>query len=91
MLAEDRYLVVTYRHGKAMAAYLHFPDMQSERAARTRKMGPDLVVDFAADGRPIGLEIISPATVTLQDVNEVLRSLNKEAMPEEELAPLKAG
>ena len=88
-MTRDTYLTVTFRHGKSVAGYLHFPCDKHELAAKTKEMRPGLVVDFAADGQPIGLENISPATVTLEEVNEVLLSLNKEEMAEEELAPLK--
>jgi len=90
-MTRDTYLEVTYRQGKPVAAYLYFPGGANAEVARTQKMKPGLVADFAADGRPIGLEIVSPSAVSLQDVNEVLQSLNKEALPEEEFAPLNAG
>jgi hypothetical protein len=34
----------------------------------TEEVSPDLLVDYAADGSPLGLEILSPATVTIERV-----------------------
>ncbi|MFB3890470.1 MAG: DUF2283 domain-containing protein [Phycisphaerae bacterium] len=84
-------LEVSDRHGKALAAYLHLPSKSDDYAATSREAGPGLVVDFAADGRPIGIEIVSPSIVTLDAVNQVLASLNQQTIGEEELAPLLAG
>ena len=47
-------------------------------------------MDFSSTGVPIGLEIVSPATVTTDQVNTVLKKLGLETVTSEELAPLKA-
>ncbi|HUT56743.1 MAG TPA: DUF2283 domain-containing protein [Phycisphaerae bacterium] len=85
------YLEVTYRQGKPLAAYLHLPGRRSDRAARSRKAAPGLVVDYAEDGRAIGIEITSPKSVTLEAVNSILAELHQQALAEEELSPLMAG
>jgi uncharacterized protein YuzE len=47
----------------------------SQTSARTREMGKGLLVDYASNGKPMGLEITSPTTVTMDDVNMVLKDL----------------
>jgi hypothetical protein len=87
----DRSLQVTYRKGRAFSAYLYLSDRTAERSARTEPSEDGLlVVDFAADGRPLGVEITSPQGVTLDRVNELLARLGQPAMAEGEFRPVKA-
>ncbi len=46
------------------------------------------MVDFAADGRPIGLEITAPNRITLEAINRVLVPLGQDEATMAELAPL---
>ena len=58
----ERCLQVTYRKGHPFAAYLYLSRATSERSLRTEATADGLlVVDFAADGNPIGIEITAPA------------------------------
>jgi uncharacterized protein YuzE len=82
------YLEVTFRGGKPWVAYLRLPRQKGDHAAHSREMEPDLVVDFAEDDRPIGVEILSPAEVTPEIINNVLRELGVEPVAQEEFAPL---
>ena len=84
------YLEMTYRQGKAMAGYLYLPRQRGDHAARSQKVDRGLVVDFAQDGRPIGIEIVSPSTATPAAINSRLRQLHQDPLPEEDLAPLAA-
>jgi hypothetical protein len=52
-------------------------------------MAPGILVDFAASGEPIGLEITAPSQVTVEQINAVLRALGLTTLTPEELAPLK--
>ncbi|MCK6475891.1 MAG: DUF2283 domain-containing protein [Phycisphaerales bacterium] len=70
-----RYLEITFRGGKPFAAYLYLPRKDGDQAQGTRELAPGIIADFAADGRPIGLEFLSPASVTAQAVNAALRQL----------------
>jgi hypothetical protein len=54
-------------------------------------MSPGLVVDFAASGSPLGIEITAPSVVTLEDVNQVLASLSLPPASWDEVKPLMAG
>lgn len=87
---KGRYLEVTYRDGKPLAAYLYLPRGAGQKSERTEKAAPGILVDFAADGAPIGLELPSPTDVTAGDVNRVLEMLGLKAMAPAELEPLRA-
>jgi uncharacterized protein YuzE len=82
------YLEVTYRRGKALAAYLYLPRQPGDRAEHSEPIDDVLVVDRTADGRPIGIEILDPRGVTLDQLNELLRDLHQAEMEGSELAPL---
>lgn len=86
---KEAYLEVTYRHGRPIAGYLYLPRQGTEKSARTERLGPGLLVDFDASGRPIGIEILSP-TVSAEAVNEVIEKLGLDQLPAEALAPLRA-
>lgn len=87
---KQRYLEVTYRKGKPLAAYLYLPREIGARAARTENGGPGLRVDYDASGKPIGLEIIAPSAVTIADVNAVLGRIGVAQLAAEDWAPLRA-
>ena len=87
---KGRYLEVTYRDGRPLAAYLYLPRSGKPRCVRTERAGPGILVDYAADGTPIGIELPVPTEVTANDVNRVLEKLGLSAMAPEELAPLRA-
>jgi len=83
-------LQVTYKGGKPLAAYLSLGYNGKRAVARTEEVSPDLLVDFAADGLPLGLEILSPGTVTVERVWAVFDHLGLERPPASELSPLPA-
>ena len=87
---QSSYLEVTYREGRAIAAYYYLPRKARDRAVKSRKEELGLVVDFARDGRPIGIEITAPSAVTLAAMNRVLRKLNVRPMQKVDLSPLRA-
>ncbi len=88
---KDRYLEVTYRKGKALAAYLYLRRGLVEKSARTEQAAPGILLDVSASGDPIGLEITAPDHVTADQVNNVLAKLGLPMLSPEELAPLPAG
>ena len=87
---KGRYLEVTYRDGRPLAAYLYLPRSGKPKSVRTERAAPGILVDYAADGAPIGLELPVPTEVTANNVNRVLEKLGLGAMAPEELAPLHA-
>ncbi|HLL88518.1 MAG TPA: hypothetical protein VK324_04390 [Tepidisphaeraceae bacterium] len=83
------YLEVTYRAGKALAAYLYLDRRAGDRAARTVPASAGLLIDHAPDGRAIGIEITSPSTVTADALNAALASASHPPATPADLAPLK--
>ena len=84
------YLEVTYRKGRPLAAYLYLPRLNGESSARTETADGGLVVDYAADGRPIGIEITSPSQFDLADLNALLARIGQPPIQSRDLAPLVA-
>jgi hypothetical protein len=87
---ESAYLNVTFRGGKPLAAYYYLTDRRGQRSYRSRKAPPGLVVDYARNGEPLGIEIISPRTITMAAINRVLRELELPLVTRAELRPLRA-
>lgn len=87
---KEPYLEVTYRHGQALAAYLYLPRGARAKSVRTRRVNPGLIIDFAANGEPVGVEITAPAQVTIISLNRVLRELGCAPIRRIDLAPLRA-
>jgi uncharacterized protein YuzE len=87
---KDRYLEVTFRKGKPLAAYLYLPRKPGSKSVRSEKAGRGIVVDFGEDGEAIGLEITAPGAVTVEDINEVLGRIGQARSSSEELAPVAA-
>ena len=86
----DRYLEITFRKGKPLAAYLYLSRKSGVKSIRTQPLRAGLLVDYGPDEQPIGLEITAPGHVTIEQINEALQSLDIAPMDNEELAPLKA-
>ena len=84
------YLEVTFRKGRPLAAYYYLPRQPGDKSVRTRRVEPGLVIDFAKSGRPIGIEISTPAKFSMVALNRVLRELGFSAATRGELAPLLA-
>jgi hypothetical protein len=82
------YLEFTYRDGKPFAGYLYLPRRAGDTAERTEEAEAGLLVDFAPDGRPIGVEITSPSVTTLETINRVLKSLGLDSVTDRDLSPL---
>ena len=87
---KDRYLEVTFRNGKLIAAYLYLPRRPGDVSVRTERQPDGLLIDFAADNRAIGIEIASPSRVSLDAINMALDYVHQEPATPEELAPLAA-
>lgn len=87
---KDLYLEVTFRHGRALAAYLYLPRQPGEKSVRTKRVEPGLVIDFGPGGTPIGIEITAPGLISLKAVNHVLAELGLPPVEPADLAPLLA-
>lgn len=86
----EPYLEVTYRHGRPLAAYFYLPRRAGEKSVRTRRVAPGLILDVAADGRPIGIEITAPTRLRVTALNRVLRAFGLAPLTRADLAPLRA-
>ncbi|MCY3019467.1 MAG: DUF2283 domain-containing protein [Planctomycetota bacterium] len=81
------YFEITYRDGRPLAAYLYLPRQAGDTSARTVRAAHGLLVDWSADGRPIGIEILSPARLTLEQLNDVLAGLSLQPLAARDLPP----
>lgn len=86
----EPYLEVTFRHGRAIAAYYYLPREAGQKSVRTRRVEPGLVIDFASDGRPIGIEITAPSKLSVASLNAVLKDIGCPVATQADLAPLVA-
>ena len=84
----QRYLQVTYRNGRPLAAYLYLPRKMGDKSVRSVKCEGGLVLDYAADGRPIGIEITAPQSMTLDALNRALLAAQMEPIAATEIQPL---
>ena len=68
----ERSLQITYRKGRAFAAYLYFPHAAGENSVKTQASSDGLlVVDYAADGRALGVEITFPDENESKPISEL--------------------
>jgi cation transport regulator ChaC len=84
------YLEVTFRDGRPMAAYFYLPRKPRQRVHRSVPTQPGLVIDFARNGQPIGIEITAPTKLSVAALNRVLRRLGQSTVSRDDLAPLRA-
>ncbi len=84
----SRFLEVSYRSGQPFAAYFHLPRRDGDRAERSVKAGDGLVVDLAADGRAIGIEITSPARFEVEKLNRALAQFGSAPDTRADVAPI---
>ena len=85
---DERYLEVCFRKGRILAAYLYLPRGSDDRVESTEEVSPGLLLDRDATGRPMGLEILSPAATSLSRINDVLSGLRQPLLEAGEVAPL---
>lgn len=84
------YLEVTYRVGRPFAAYYYLPRRRPSKSVRTRRVEPGLVIDYAASGLPLGIEITAPSKLSMAALNRVLKDLGCAPLKREDFSPLRA-
>ena len=84
---KSSYLEVTFRRGRPLAAYLYLARAPGDRSDHVEPAGSGLLVDYTADGKPIGIEITAPAQVGSAELNRVLGRLHAPAVTDEDIAP----
>jgi uncharacterized protein YuzE len=85
-----RYLEVTFRNGRAFAAYLYLPRPTGAKAVRTTDAGRGVKIDYDAGGTPIGIEITAPSAITAAELSAILQSIGIDQLEPGEWAPLAA-
>jgi len=86
-MSSQRYLETTYRNGRPFSAYYYLPRVGNETVAVSRLSG-NLVIDFAADGRPIGIEMPGVVDTTAAELRVALAAAGMPQAAEDELRPL---
>lgn len=81
-------LQITYRKREPFAAYIYLARTLGQKSARTEEIGPELLVGYATDGTPIGIEIVSPGYVSVEEIYEAFDKLGLGRPSPGELAPL---
>ena len=71
-----------------IAAYYYLPRRPGQRSVRTKRVEAGLLVDYARGGRPIGVEITAPGTLSVAAFNRVLRELGFRSVKRADMAPL---
>lgn len=84
------YLEVTFRRGRPLAAYLYLPCESGDKSDHVVQAGSGLLVEYTADGKPIGIEITAPTQVGIMALNRVLAGLHAPALTHDDIAPLRA-
>jgi hypothetical protein len=84
----SRYLEITYRRGRPVAAYFYLPRNPGDISSRTAPDEQGLITDYTADGRAIGIEITSPQNVTLAAFNSALAAAQQSPATPDDIAPL---
>ena len=83
-------LQITYRKGKPFAAYIYLSRRNGQKSVRTEAISEDLLIDYAQDETPLGIEIVSPGMVSIDEIQAVFDRLRIGRPPRIELEPLKA-
>jgi len=80
-------LQITYRKGRFLAAYLSLLRRAGDKSVRTLVREP-FVVDFAADGRALGVEIFDRPKALLNKLNAVLDEIGVKPLTKVDVAPI---
>ena len=83
-------LQVTYQDGKPFAAYIYLSGSPGQKVDRTEEVVPELLVDYSSDGTPLGIEIVSPGFIQIEEIVELFDRLGIGRPDPRELAPLRA-
>jgi len=82
-------LEISYRDGRPRLGYLNLAD-PSEKSEHCRRVSPEMVIDINKEGRLIGIELLDPARVTLEAINDILKKYEIEPLKESDVAPILA-
>jgi len=85
-----RGIEVTFVGDRPLGAYLTLRPTLPGGVHRSEEICEGIVVDYAEDGGPLGVEVYLPGAVTRDRLNAVLADLGAAALSEDEFAPLAA-
>ncbi len=83
-------LQVTYRQGRPFAAYIYLHAGPAQNSARSERVSSEVLIDYSADGTPLGIEIISPEHVSFDEINAAFDRMGLARPEPSELEPLRA-
>lgn len=81
-------MTISFMRGRPYAGYLYLESHRADKSANTKEMRAGLVVDFNADGQPLGVEILRFDATVVADLVELLGELGVDPMPSGELGQL---
>jgi hypothetical protein len=87
---KEAYLEVTFRRGRALAAYYYLPRRAGQKSHRTVRLESGLLADLDKSGKPIGIEITAPGKTSLAALNRVLGEYGVDSLSRADLRPLRA-
>ncbi|HUT34464.1 MAG TPA: DUF2283 domain-containing protein [Planctomycetota bacterium] len=79
---------VTYRKGKPFAAYLHLGDGRPQQSCRTEEIRPGVLADIVQTGELLGIEFLSPGSVTAEDLQGIICRLPGAQLCSVDLMPI---
>jgi uncharacterized protein YuzE len=85
---KDRYLEVTFRNEKSLAAYIYLSHKDSEYSEHTEKIRDGIIADFNYENQIIGIEITEPLNVSMKEINDILSNYRISPMTEKQWGPL---
>jgi len=89
-MVKHPFLEVTYRKGKPFAGYLYLSDARPRVPCRTEEVRPGVLIDIGDDGEPLGIEFLSPGSVTLDDLRAIEARLSGAHLEWQDLSPILA-
>jgi len=89
-MVKHPFLEVTYRKGKPFAGYLYLSDARPRVPCRTEEVRPGVLIDIGDDGEPLGIEFLSPGSVTLDDLRAIEAHLRGAHLEWQDLSPILA-
>jgi uncharacterized protein YuzE len=81
---------VTYRKGKPFAAYIYLGHHPGQKSARTEQVSDEVLIDYSTDGSPLGIEIVSPGFVSVDEINAAFDRIGVRRPEPADLEPLRA-
>jgi len=85
---KNKYLEITYRKGKMIAAYLYLPRKVGEKCQKTEKFSEGILIDYGKAKNPIGIEILDPQKINFEKIKDVITKLKDFSIHETDFAPL---